>query len=111
MLYGFLGFTPQADGFKLNPRLPSDWPELSVDRIRFQELTFRIRIAREVIEIRRQGQGQKPVFVLLPQGNWKAAWLREDGSVLSEALLPKRQMDGALKLDWKTAAGIRLYKN
>ena len=28
MLNGFLGFAPRADGFKLDPRLPADWPEL-----------------------------------------------------------------------------------
>ena len=33
MLYGFLGFTPTAEGFEVKPRLPSDWPELTVTRI------------------------------------------------------------------------------
>lgn len=30
MLDGFLGFAPTADGWTLNPRLPSDWPSLTV---------------------------------------------------------------------------------
>jgi hypothetical protein len=33
MLYGFLGFQPTADGFFIEPRLPSTWPELTVTRI------------------------------------------------------------------------------
>ena len=30
MLDGFLGFEPTADGYTLNPQLPSDWPSLTV---------------------------------------------------------------------------------
>ncbi len=30
MLDGFLGFEPTADGYMLRPRLPSDWPSLTV---------------------------------------------------------------------------------
>ena len=33
MLYGFLGFQPTADGFEVHPRLPQDWPELTVTGI------------------------------------------------------------------------------
>ena len=33
MLYGFLGFQPTADGFICEPRLPKDWPELTVTRV------------------------------------------------------------------------------
>jgi hypothetical protein len=33
MLNGFLGFAPRGDGFKLDPRLPSDWPDSDFVRI------------------------------------------------------------------------------
>ena len=36
MLYGFLGFRPTADGYQVHPRLPKDWPSLSINGIRFQ---------------------------------------------------------------------------
>ena len=39
----------------LEPRLPADWPELTVERIRFQNLVLRIRAAQEGIEIRKEG--------------------------------------------------------
>ena len=60
MLNGFLGFAPRADGFKLNPRLPADWPELTVDRIHFQNLVLRIRATRDAIEIRKTGISPVP---------------------------------------------------
>jgi hypothetical protein len=37
MLYGFLGFEPTADGFAINPRLPADWPSLSITRIHLHD--------------------------------------------------------------------------
>jgi hypothetical protein len=33
MLYGFLGFEPTAMGYRINPRLPKDWPSLTIDNI------------------------------------------------------------------------------
>lgn len=40
MLYGFLGFTPGADGYKIQPRLPRDWPSLTIQGIRFHNETL-----------------------------------------------------------------------
>ncbi len=110
MLNGFLGFAPRADGFKLDPRLPADWPELAVDRVRFQNLVLRLRATREAIEIRKDGPASEPVCLRLPEGSWKALLLREDGSVWRETRLRKRENDGALRLNWGEAAGVRLVK-
>jgi len=30
MLYGFMGFKPTADGCDIAPRLPADWPSLTI---------------------------------------------------------------------------------
>lgn len=37
MLYGFLGFQPKAVGCELNPRLPKDWPSLSITRVHIHD--------------------------------------------------------------------------
>jgi hypothetical protein len=37
MLYGFMGLRPNADGFSIHPRLPSDWPELTITRIHLHD--------------------------------------------------------------------------
>jgi hypothetical protein len=107
MLYGFMGFTPRGDGFKLEPRLPSAWEELAVDRIRFQNSTLRIRATRDSIEIRKQGATDEPLFLRLPDGQWRAALLREDGSSLKSITPRKRESDGALELNCDNAAGVR----
>jgi hypothetical protein len=72
MLNGFLGFQPAGDGFHLNPRLPSSWPELTIDRIRFHDATLRVRAtARGGIEIQTEGSGEEPLIVRLPEGNYR----------------------------------------
>ncbi len=110
MLNGFLGFAPRADGFKLHPRLPTAWPELVIDRIRYQNLILRVRAAKDLIEIRKQGVHDEPMFVQLPAGPWKATWLREDGSGLGPASPVQRKSDGALEINWSDAAGIRFER-
>jgi hypothetical protein len=107
MLYGFLGFAPRGDGLALNPQLPRAWPELTLDRIRYQNLTLKIRATKRLIEVRRQGEGDEPMFVRLPEANWKATWLRDDGSTLADTVLPQRASDGAWELNWRDAVGIR----
>lgn len=42
MLYGFLGFHPTADGFETQPRLPKDWPSLTISGIRFHDRVLKI---------------------------------------------------------------------
>ena len=37
MLYGFLGFTPAGDTYTVNPRLPKEWPSLTVTGIHFRD--------------------------------------------------------------------------
>jgi uncharacterized lipoprotein YddW (UPF0748 family) len=110
MLTGFLGFAPRADGFKLNPRLPSGWPELTVDRVHFQNLILRIQASRDAIEIHKDGPSPEPLFLQLPEGGWQATLLRADGSTLREARLRQRADDGALRLNWGDAPAVRLTK-
>jgi hypothetical protein len=107
MLNGFLGFAPRADGFRLNPRLPTGWLELALDQIHFQNLVLRIRATRNSVEIRKQGIRDEPMFVHLPPGQWKATWLRDDGSDLKAATPTERKSDGAFELNWRDAGGIR----
>lgn len=42
MLYGFLGFQPHPDGFTVNPRLPKDWPSLTIHGIQFHDQILKI---------------------------------------------------------------------
>ena len=77
MLYGFLGFRPTADGFAVNPRLPKDWPELSVTRIRLHESVLDITVRDKAITVTRTGQTTEPLVADLPSG-WQLSGTAEN---------------------------------
>jgi len=68
MLYGFLGFRPTADGFAVNPRLPSDWPELTITRIHLHESVLDITVRDKTVVVTEHGKPFEAPFVDLPPG-------------------------------------------
>ena len=77
MLNGFLGFRPAGDGFSLNPSLPSSWPGLTIDRIRFHDATLRVQVtAKGGMDIQTEGGGDQPLIVRLPEANYQVNVLR-----------------------------------
>lgn len=99
MLYGFLGFQPRGDGFAMNPRLPDDWPELTIDRVRYHNILLQINASRDRIEIRSQGTLEQPLRLILPQRKWRAETLQGGGS---QAPVPS---DGGPEHVWSIAPG------
>lgn len=115
MLDGFLGFTPHGDGLTLNPRLPKDWPELSIDRIHFHDLVLSVTATHDRVEIRRQdGQSEEPWYVRLPDGEWKAERLGGEGADAPEletpAPLRRRESDGAFEVLFAGMDGVRFLR-
>lgn len=51
MLYGFLGLQPTATGCILEPRLPSEWKELSVTRIHLHGHVLDVRVTADSLDI------------------------------------------------------------
>ncbi|HNQ89795.1 MAG TPA: hypothetical protein PKM73_14345 [Verrucomicrobiota bacterium] len=47
MLYGFMGFQPRPDGFAIHPRLPKDWPELTITQIALHRHVLDLNATRE----------------------------------------------------------------
>jgi hypothetical protein len=64
MLYGFLGFRPTLGGFAVEPRLPSDWPELTITRIHLHDWVLNVTAARDGgLKIVGSGPADKPVVI------------------------------------------------
>ncbi len=106
MLDGFLGFTPRGDGFSLHPRLPREWPELSIDRIGWHDQVLRVRASRNLIEITAQPMPTAPqtdeiCWISLPQGNWRVA---------TPNLKPQKRKDGAIGVRWSQISFLRLQR-
>lgn len=53
MLSGFMGLRPGADAISLNPRLPTDWPELTITRIHYQNQILDITARKDSLTIHR----------------------------------------------------------
>lgn len=71
VLYGFLGFQPTLSGFRIEPKLPQEWPSLTVDRIHLHDHVLTITANNEgTIEIHSDRQGLLPVSIDLPDGKW-----------------------------------------
>jgi cellobiose phosphorylase len=49
LLRGFLGLSPTADGFSLEPKLPSAFPALTIGPIRLKNITLKITVSRQEI--------------------------------------------------------------
>jgi hypothetical protein len=71
MLYGFLGFTPQPDGFRIEPRLPTSWPSLTVTRIALHDSVLDLTARPNVVEINCRKASTKPLQVSLAPGQWQ----------------------------------------
>jgi len=109
MLLGFLGFQPTGDGFLLHPRLPREWPELSIDRIRLHDRVLAVTVRRDSIDIRVEGHSEEPLWAVLPEGEWRAAALDSRGSAGTWRTLSRRDRDRAVRLDLADP-GVRLQR-
>ncbi len=85
MLYGFLGFHPHAEGFSLSPRLPDDWPKLTVTRIAVQDSVLDVTADRESIRIDLRLRGGSPLRIRLDPGRWRLRRLDTAGNDLGKA--------------------------
>jgi hypothetical protein len=71
MLYGFMGLRPTAEGIALNPRLPKDWPELTITGIHLHDHVLSITARRETVVLQSTTGSTEPLAVEIPSG-WSA---------------------------------------
>lgn len=64
MVRGFLGFVPTADGCRIEPKLPAEFPELTVDRISIKGLVLRVTVSRDDILVRKLSRATEGLFVV-----------------------------------------------
>jgi cellobiose phosphorylase len=69
MLYGFLGFRPTVDGCEMSPRLPKDWPSLTVTRIHLHDHVLDVSVASPTIEVKDYNADRGTLRVSVP-GGW-----------------------------------------
>jgi hypothetical protein len=68
LLRGFLGLSPTADGVSLDPKLPSDFPSLTIDRIHVQGVVLTITATKDSLLVRREGGASDRPFTITAPG-------------------------------------------
>lgn len=90
MLDGFLGFRPAPDGFHLEPKLPSEWPGLTVTRIALRDVVFDIEVTPKSIRISvRQGRPTGRAFETLRTAG--EGWRGVSGQVQETHAVPTHE--------------------
>jgi hypothetical protein len=69
MLYGFMGLRPTPQGIELDPQLPTDWPELTISRIHFQDHVFDLSASRDRVTVTYRQRGASDLELRLPAGD------------------------------------------
>ena len=81
MIYGFLGFEPLSDGFKISPKLPKDWPAVRISNIRFHDQVLDITAGLDEITTETKGP-ETDELIFLPNGKWKIYYKDESGKII-----------------------------
>jgi hypothetical protein len=77
VLYGFLGFRPRLDGCLLMPRLPADWPSLTVRGIRLHDVTLDVTAEPRRIRVSVHGQPARPLRLFTPGNDQSTVEIRD----------------------------------
>jgi hypothetical protein len=68
MLYGFLGFKPTADGCEISPRLPGDWPSLTITNIHLHDHVLDATAEDKTIQLADHAAGGRALEIKVPVG-------------------------------------------
>lgn len=111
MLNGFLGFKPTAGGCAISPRLPADWPSLTITRIHLHDLVLTAKVTRSSIELAAAGTADEPFEVQVPPGPWKLRCLDRAGRAIRTEDIPRTDANARITIDWATIATVELLKS
>lgn len=109
LIDGLLGFRPTPEGFHIAPQLPTDWPELTITRIRVDDGIWRVRATHERIELTLEtvnGAGNLPLLITWPDSEWQFEKLGDDAA--NEFVKPTA---GAVRLERQIPLTIYLARS
>ena len=89
MLYGFMGFEPEFEGFKINPQLPKDWPSLTITRVKYQDAVLELSASKSKIKIEIVEPSEKELKIYLPKGKWKVNYKDAAGKIVESKTASK----------------------
>jgi hypothetical protein len=78
MLYGFLGAEPRPGGLRINPRMPADWPSLTVTRIQAQGHVLDVTATPDEVRLTARVADDREFLLWPPDGRWRVDGARAD---------------------------------
>jgi|GEM_PF-4902348 len=82
MIRGFLGFEPKIDGFAINPKLPSIWPSLTINRIRLNDTILSTSATGSSIFVSIDG-GNDILKIYPPYDRWEIKYFDSSSNVIN----------------------------
>ncbi len=82
MIYGFLGYKSNLNGFEINPNLPTNWPSLSIDRIFAHNSLISIFATTNEIKISTEIMKDN-LFVFPPHDRWEVKYFDSSSAIIS----------------------------
>lgn len=111
MLDGFLGITPHADGLRIAPRLPRDWPSLTMTGIVYHGNTLEMTAEQNgAIRVRVDSAEDDTLAFFLPAGTFTVSAEDADGNELAPARTERVRPDRPLRVPCKTGAVIEFTR-
>ena len=111
ILQGFLGFKPTPTGARIMPRLPSQWPEVTVDRIHFHDRVVRIRATTDMIEMMCiTGIGDGLLDITLPPGEWTMELLGSDNPAAHSYPAVDKTSPAVIGDEWTAGSTLRFTR-
>ncbi|MBL9137675.1 MAG: hypothetical protein JNK85_17520 [Verrucomicrobiales bacterium] len=77
VLYGFAGFRPRLDGCLVAPRLPKDWPSVTIRDVRLHDVSFDLTVDRTRIRLAVRGSPSLPLRLFTPGGEDSKVEIRD----------------------------------
>ena len=134
MLYGFLGLQPQLDSLAIKPRLPSDWPELTITQIHFHKHLLDITVSGRTasdqagsdqagsdqagsdqaesdqnILLHSKGDYRGTLDLLVQSGQWQVRYLDAEGQPVGEPTVVSVSAEQlAVPVDFRIAPQVEL---
>ena len=91
-----MGFQPAHGGFYINPKLPEDWPRLTITQIKLHDFSLNIIVSKSKIKIEiTDGTPDPSEFIFPPKGKWQAIYFNRKGEkVISEKVIVTEKNPG-----------------
>ena len=87
MLYGFLGCEPRPGGLRLDPRLPADWPSLTITRVQAQNHVLDLTARPAEVLLTATATDGSNFALWLPPGRWDVTPLDAAGTPTATAAI------------------------